>query len=114
MVSKVSRPADRLVTGRTTRRLFLAGVAAAGLTPVAVAAERSIALRAQEQGGTIMARQSEEAVTTNYLTVPGARLYYEVSGSGPVLLLIPGGMADAAGFAPLVTLSRGELHGRAL
>jgi pimeloyl-ACP methyl ester carboxylesterase len=35
--------------------------------------------------------------------VPGAHLYYEVSGSGPVLLLIPGGMADAAGFAPLVS-----------
>ena len=47
--------------------------------------------------------KSEEAVTTQYLTVPGARLYYEVSGSGPVLLLIPGGMADAAGFAPLVS-----------
>ena len=50
-----------------------------------------------------MALQSDEAVTTDYLTVPGARLYYEVSGSGPVLLLIPGGMADAAGFAPLVS-----------
>ena len=49
-----------------------------------------------------MALQSEVVVTTDYLTVPGARLYYEVSGSGPVLLLIPGGMADAAGFAPLV------------
>ena len=33
--------------------------------------------------------------------MPGARLYYEVSGSGPVLLFIPGGTADAAGFAPL-------------
>ncbi len=50
-----------------------------------------------------MVLQSVEAVTTDYLTVPGARLYYEVSGSGPVLLLIPGGMADAAGFAPLVS-----------
>ena len=48
-----------------------------------------------------MAQQTEAAVTTDYLTVPGARLYYEVSGSGPVLLFIPGGTADAAGFAPL-------------
>ena len=35
------------------------------------------------------------------LEVPGASLYYEVRGSGPVLLMIPGGPMDAAGFAPL-------------
>lgn len=37
--------------------------------------------------------------------VPGARLHCEVRGSGPVLLLIPGGAADAAsydGIAPLL------------
>jgi pimeloyl-ACP methyl ester carboxylesterase len=33
--------------------------------------------------------------------VPGARLYYEVRGSGPVLLLIPGGNGDAGFYAPL-------------
>lgn len=38
---------------------------------------------------------------TATLEVPGARLYYEVSGSGPVLLLIPGGPADAGVFAEL-------------
>lgn len=103
MVSKGSKPADRFVTGRSNRRRFLAGIAAAGLTPAAVAAEATMAMGVQKQGSAIMAQQSAEAVTTNYLTVPGARLYYEVSGSGPVLLLIPGGMADAAGFAPLVT-----------
>ncbi|MEQ4725849.1 alpha/beta hydrolase [Nonomuraea sp. B19D2] len=32
------------------------------------------------------------------LSVPGARLYYEVSGSGPVLLMLPGGGGDAAVF----------------
>ena len=32
------------------------------------------------------------------LPVPGASLYYEVRGSGPVLLMIPGGPADAGGF----------------
>jgi pimeloyl-ACP methyl ester carboxylesterase len=32
------------------------------------------------------------------LKVPGAHLYYEVRGSGPVLLLMPGGPADATGF----------------
>ncbi|HSR23943.1 MAG TPA: alpha/beta hydrolase, partial [Candidatus Eisenbacteria bacterium] len=32
------------------------------------------------------------------LAVPGASLYYEVRGTGPVLLLMPGGPADAATF----------------
>ncbi len=48
-----------------------------------------------------MARQADVAITTDYLRVPGARLYYEVAGSGPVLLFIPGGPADADGFAPV-------------
>ncbi|MEU4332072.1 alpha/beta fold hydrolase [Nonomuraea dietziae] len=38
---------------------------------------------------------------TDTLEVPGARLYYEVRGSGPVLLLIPGGPTDAGVFAGL-------------
>ena len=32
------------------------------------------------------------------LSVPGADIYYEVRGSGPVLLLMPGGPADATTF----------------
>src|SRR5438874_12956234 len=32
------------------------------------------------------------------LNVPGATLYYEVRGSGPVLLMMPGGPADATTF----------------
>jgi len=40
--------------------------------------------------------------TTTYsketLEVPGATLYYEVRGSGPVLLMMPGGPADATTF----------------
>jgi pimeloyl-ACP methyl ester carboxylesterase len=35
---------------------------------------------------------------TETLQVPGASLYYEVRGSGPVLLMIPGGPMDAEGF----------------
>ncbi|MEU7020747.1 alpha/beta hydrolase [Streptomyces sp. NPDC046203] len=35
------------------------------------------------------------AVRSGTLQVPGATLYYEVRGSGPVLLLIPGGAGDA-------------------
>jgi len=38
---------------------------------------------------------------TDTLRVPGATLHYEVSGAGPVLLLIPGGPADSAAFAPI-------------
>jgi pimeloyl-ACP methyl ester carboxylesterase len=37
------------------------------------------------------------------LKVSGATLYYEVRGSGPVLLLIPGGNGDASPYAPLAT-----------
>ncbi|GII80912.1 hypothetical protein Sru01_58940 [Sphaerisporangium rufum] len=38
---------------------------------------------------------------TNTLAVSGATLHYEVRGSGPVLLLICGGVYDAAGYAGL-------------
>lgn len=41
------------------------------------------------------------AVKSHYLDVPGARLYYEVMGEGPVLLFIPGGGADSGGFLPM-------------
>jgi len=36
--------------------------------------------------------------TTETLKVPGATIYYEVRGSGPVLLMMPGGPADAGAF----------------
>ncbi|MFJ1759525.1 alpha/beta fold hydrolase [Amycolatopsis sp. NPDC088138] len=35
------------------------------------------------------------------LAVPGARITYDVTGSGPVLLLIPGGAADSTMFAAI-------------
>jgi pimeloyl-ACP methyl ester carboxylesterase len=38
---------------------------------------------------------------TDTLLVPGAELYYETRGSGPVLLMIPGGPMDAGGFAAI-------------
>src|SRR5215469_37717 len=41
---------------------------------------------------------------TGTLQVPGASLYYEVRGSGPVLLMIPGGPDDAEAFAALADL----------
>jgi len=42
-----------------------------------------------------------DAASSATLTVPGARLYYEIQGAGPLLLLIPGGPADAGVFADL-------------
>ncbi|ETK37157.1 alpha/beta fold hydrolase [Microbispora sp. ATCC PTA-5024] len=41
------------------------------------------------------------ATKTDTLQVPGASLYYEVRGDGPVLLLIPGAPGDAAMFGGL-------------
>lgn len=41
------------------------------------------------------------AVTASTLKLPGATLYYEVRGSGPLLLVIPGGPQDAGVFTEL-------------
>ncbi len=40
--------------------------------------------------------------TAGTLDLPGAQLCYEIRGSGPTLLLIPGGPADASSFERLV------------
>jgi pimeloyl-ACP methyl ester carboxylesterase len=42
-----------------------------------------------------------ETARTGTLRVPGADLYYELRGSGPLLLLIPPGGGDADSFGPL-------------
>jgi pimeloyl-ACP methyl ester carboxylesterase len=39
--------------------------------------------------------------TVGTLARPSARLYYEVRGSGPALLLVPGGSGEATGYARL-------------
>ncbi|SDM93370.1 Pimeloyl-ACP methyl ester carboxylesterase [Fictibacillus solisalsi] len=44
-----------------------------------------------------------DAVKEGTLKVPGAQLYYEVQGSGPVLLMVHGGNGDAQSF-PMATL----------
>ena len=41
--------------------------------------------------------------TSQSLDVPGARLYYEVQGSGPALMLV-GHPMGASGFAPIAPL----------
>jgi pimeloyl-ACP methyl ester carboxylesterase len=54
----------------------------------------------------LMATTRERRPDVTTLNVPGATLYYETQGTGPVLLTIPGGPADAsvfAGLAPFLT-----------
>jgi pimeloyl-ACP methyl ester carboxylesterase len=101
-VAQNPKRTERLLTGRANRRRLLAGIAAAGLAPMAAdATKAAIPIKSNGQRGANMARLADRTEAQTYLTVPGARLYHEVAGSGPVLLLIPGGMADADGFAPL-------------
>jgi pimeloyl-ACP methyl ester carboxylesterase len=45
--------------------------------------------------------RAESTVMTHTLKVPGATLHYEIQGAGPVLLMIPGGPADAGVFASI-------------
>jgi clorobiocin biosynthesis protein CloN7 len=47
------------------------------------------------------------SLTSHSLVVPGARLYYEVQGSGPVLMLI-GHPMDSSGFAAIAPLLAGD------
>jgi pimeloyl-ACP methyl ester carboxylesterase len=48
-----------------------------------------------------MTERTKTEATANTVKVPGATLYYEVRGSGPVLLAIPGGPTDAGVFTAL-------------
>ncbi len=45
-----------------------------------------------------MVKKIAAEVEVKTLEVPGARIHYEVRGSGPVMLCIPGGPADARAF----------------
>jgi pimeloyl-ACP methyl ester carboxylesterase len=64
---------------------------------------RSLALTAVLLSSAAIAVAAEEPlpVKSSFLQVPGAKLYYEVRGSGPLLLLIPGGPTDAGVFEGL-------------
>lgn len=54
-----------------------------------------------------MSLTSSLPVSTSALSVPGARLYYEVRGAGPLLALV-GAPLDAASFAPVADLLAGD------
>ena len=51
--------------------------------------------------------------TSHSLDVPGARLYYEVQGSGPVIMLV-GHPMGVSGFAAIAPTPRRGLHRRDL
>jgi pimeloyl-ACP methyl ester carboxylesterase len=51
-----------------------------------------------------MTERTKAEATANTMKVQGATLYYEVRGSGPVLLTIPGGPTDAGMFTALAEL----------
>jgi pimeloyl-ACP methyl ester carboxylesterase len=48
-----------------------------------------------------MTERTKTEATANTVKVPGATLYYEVRGTGPLLLTIPGGPTDAGVFTAL-------------
>lgn len=50
------------------------------------------------------------ATTSATLKVPGARLYHEITGAGPTLLIIPGGPQDAGVFAALAAQLAGQFR----
>ena len=54
-----------------------------------------------------MNETAEITKTTGHLDVPGARIYYEVRGNGPAVLLL-GSPMDADSFAPLADLLAGD------
>lgn len=83
---------------KTSRLIFGAAVLASALTIGLSAA------CAQTQGETTMNAPTADATPiadakTGMLPVAGARLYYEVRGTGPTLLIIPGGPQDAGVFS---------------
>jgi len=69
-----------------TRRSFCGELAAMAVLPLA--AQRGALAQTSPQ------RESQRSL----LDVPGARLYYETHGRGPVLLLVPGATGSASSF----------------
>src|SRR5215813_10167009 len=68
-----------------TRRSFCRRLAATAVLPLAA------------RSGAMAQTYPQRKIQTSILEVPGARLYYETHGSGPVMLMVPGatGTADS-------------------
>ncbi len=69
-----------------TRRSFCRGLAAMAVLPLAA------------RCGAITRTYPQHKIQTSILQVPGARLYYETHGSGPVMLMVPGASGTADSF----------------
>ena len=69
-----------------TRRSFCRGLAAMAVLPLAA------------RCGAMAQTYPQRKIQTSILEVPGARLYYETHGSGPVMLMIPGATGTADSF----------------
>jgi pimeloyl-ACP methyl ester carboxylesterase len=69
-----------------TRRSFCRGLAAMAVLPLAA------------RCGAITQTHPQRKIQTSILELPGARLYYEIHGSGPVMLMIPGASGTADSF----------------
>lgn len=69
-----------------TRRSFCRGLAAMAVLPLAA------------RCGGMAQTYPQRKIQTSILTVPGARLYYETHGSGPVMLMVPGATGTADSF----------------
>jgi pimeloyl-ACP methyl ester carboxylesterase len=69
-----------------TRRSFCGGLAATAVPPLGA------------QHGAVAQTQPQGKIQTGMLEVPGARLYYETRGSGPVMLMVPGATGSAYSF----------------
>ena len=84
-------------------RMMLLAAATAGTLLLATNAGFAQSTDTTGQAGSKTHSQGDIAMTTksSKLKVPGAELYYEVQGSGPMLLIIPGGPQDAGVFAEL-------------
>jgi acetyltransferase/esterase len=69
-----------------TRRSFCRGLGAMVVLPLAA------------RCGAITQTYPQRKIQTTILEVPGARLYYETQGSGPVMLMVPGATGTADSF----------------
>ena len=69
-------------------------------TAIAVCAAPAITAQSSAEGE---AETMSETPLTRSVVVPGASIYVEQRGSGPTLLLIPGGAQDAGVFSALAT-----------
>jgi hypothetical protein len=69
-----------------TRRSFCGGLGATAVLPLAA------------QRGAMAQTDPQRKLQASILEVPGVRLYYEIYGSGPVILMVPGATGSAYSF----------------